>query len=282
MPPDSQSHREQDVVALSERNLELGEVKTQRVELGSLEITLHATGRVTENINKTARVATMLEGRVLKLNFDINDSVKTGDVLGLVETPELLGKSLEIKAPIDGVVIERSQVVGELVGKGMPIYTISDPTALWVLAEIKEGDLGEVRVGQKAVFRVLAYPDREFSGKVVRLGNRLEEVSHTLEVRIETRNPDGRLKPGMFADIQITTAVFSNVPLIPNMAVQWDDDRQIVFVALGNNKFEKRVVRLGREGGRRVQVLSGLKVGEWVVTEGSFLLKSEMLKDEGE
>ena len=93
-----------------------------------------------------------MEGRLTKLNFDLNDRVKAGDVLALVQTPELLGKPLEVKAPIDGVIIERKSTAGELVGKETQIYTISDPTDLWVMAEMKERDIGAVKVGQDASF----------------------------------------------------------------------------------------------------------------------------------
>ena len=93
-------------------------------------------------------------------------------------------------------------------------------------------------------------------------------------------NSDGRLKAGMFADIEIVTTVLNNVLLIPDDALQTDGENQIVFVALDGNKFEKRVVKLGLEQQGRVQVLEGVKAGEKIVTQGSFILKSEMLKAE--
>ncbi len=114
----------------------------------------------------------------------------------------------------------------------------------------------------------------------MRIGNEVEAASRTLEVRIEVSNPDGRLKPGMFADVEITTTVLRDVLAIPDTALQTDEDNQVVFVALDGNKFEKRVVKLGMEQKGRVQVLEGLKAGEKIVTEGSFILKSEMLKGE--
>src|SRR4029077_3554951 len=184
--------------------------------------TLKAAGRVSDNLNKTAKVASTLEGRLIKLNFDLNDRVKTGDVLGLVQTPELLGKPLELKAPIDGVITERKSTVGELVGKETEIYTISDPADLWVIAEIKERDIGAVKVGQDASFTVLAYPDEEFHGKVVRIGNRVEAESRTMEVRIEVANTNGRLKPGMFADVEIVTTIWQDTLLMPDTALQTD------------------------------------------------------------
>lgn len=274
------SAHEENVVTLTKQNLEHVAIETEPVKLGSIDTTLKAAGRLSENLNKTAKVASTLEGRLIKLNFDLNDRVKAGDVLALVQTPELLGKALEIKAPIDGIIIERKSTIGELVDKGSAIYTISDPSDLWVIAEVKERDIAAVKVGQDAAFKVLAYPDQEFHGKVVRLGNQIEADSRTLEVRIETNNADGKLKAGMFADVEITTTIMKDIIVIPDTALQSDGDKQVVFVAIGDNKFEKRTVTLGMEQRGRVQVLDGVTVGEQIVTEGSFILKSELLKGE--
>ena len=278
--PEAAQESKASIVTLSDKKLQHVQIQTQAVSLGSIDTTLKASGRVSENLNKTAKIASTLEGRLIKLNFDINDAVKTGDVLALVQTPELLGKPLELKAPLDGVVIERKSTVGELVDKTSEIYIISDPADLWVLAEIRERDIAAVKAGQDASFTVLAYPGEKFHGKVVRIGNQVEIESRTLEVRIETENKDGRLKPGMFADVEITTGAIRDVLVIPDSAIQSDGEDQIVFVALDANHFEKRVVTLGRKQGGAVQVLEGVKAGEKVVTEGSFILKSEMLKGE--
>jgi len=267
-------------VTLTKKNFEHTEIKTVKAAIGNLATTLKAAGRVTENANKTAKVSSTLEGRLIKLNVDLNDPVKASDVLALVQTPELLGKPLELKAPIGGVIIDRKGAVGELVGKDTEIFTISDPTDLWVIAEIKERDIGAVIAGQDVTFTVLAYPERKFSGKVVRVGNRLEEKARTLEVRIEANNPEGQLKPGMFADVEITTDVMQGVLIIPDSALQTHEDQQIVFIEREPLKFEKRVVKLGLESQGMVQVFDGVREGENVVTEGSFILKSEMLKGE--
>jgi len=243
---------------------------------------LKAPGRVSANANKTARVSSTLEGRLVTLHVDLNDRVKRGDVLALVEAPELLGKQLELKAPINGVIVERKSTAGEQVDKTKEIFTISDPTQLWVIAEIKERDAGAMRVGQEATFSVLSYPGEQFHGKIVRVGNEIERESRTLEARIEVDNGEGRLKPGMFADVEITTDVLRDALIISDAALQTEEDNQIVFVALDTNKFQKRVVKLGLEHQGRVQILEGVKKGERVVTDGSFILKSEMLKGEME
>jgi len=264
-------------VTLTKEQLQHVALKTEVAALGDLDLTLKAAGRISENMNRTAKVASTLEGRISKLNADINDPVKTGDVLALVQSPELIGKPLELKAPIDGVVIERNQAVGELVDKASAVYVISDPTDLWVLAEVKERDLAALKVGQDANFTVLAYPDETFHGKVVRIGHKVEDQARTVEARIEVSN-DGRLKPGMFADVEIVTTVTKDVLVISDQALQSVEDGQVVFVDLGDGKFEKRAVKLGREQHGRVQVLEGVQAGEKVVSTGSFILKSELLK----
>jgi len=255
-------------------------IATETVTPGSLGLTLKAVGRLAENLNKTAKVTSTLEGRLTRLIFDLNQTVKAGDVVGLIQTPELLGRALELKAPIDGVITERKSTVGELIGKDTEIYTISDPADLWVLAEIKERDIAAVQVGQDADFSVLAYPGVTFHGKVMLLGNRVEKESRTLEVRIEVNNADGRLKPGMFADVEIATTALQDVLVVSDVALQTMDDEQVVFVALSDTKFEKRSVKTGLEQHGRVQIVEGIKAGERVVTNGSFILKSELLKGE--
>jgi multidrug efflux pump subunit AcrA (membrane-fusion protein) len=273
-----ESKHEENIVTLTPENLKHIALKIEPAGLGSLGTTLKAAGRISANLNRTAKVTSTFEGRLTKLNFDLNDRVKAGEVLALVESPELLGRQLEIKAPIDGVIIERKATTGELVDKAREIYTISDPTQLWAIAEVKERDIAAVKTGQDAVFTVLAYPQEKFKGKVVLIGNQVEAPARTLEVRIAVDNADGRLKPGMFADVEITTTILEKVLVIPDAALQTDGDNQIVFVAQDGNRFEKRVVTLGHEQAGRVQILDGVKVGEKIVTEGSFILKSEMLK----
>ena len=243
-------------------------------------MTFKAAGTVTENVNKTAKITPTLEGRITKLNFDINDRVKEGDVLALLQTPELLGKPLELKAPLDGIITERQATVGELAGKETKIFTISDPTDLWVIAEVKERDIAALHLDEEATFTVLAYPNETFRGKVVRIGNRVESASRTLDVRIAVRNEDGRLKPGMFADVEIATTALKDALIIPDTALQSDEEGQMIFVALDGSKFQKRPVKIGMEQRGRVQILEGVKEGEKVVTDGSFILKSEMLKGE--
>jgi Cu(I)/Ag(I) efflux system membrane fusion protein len=269
-----------DIVTLSEASLKNMELKTVTAEVGTLGMKLSVPGRLSPDANRTAKVAPQLEGRVTRLNQDVGDRVAQGAVMGTLETPELLDKPLVLHAPVAGVVTEKAAAVGELVEKGRAIYEISDPSRLWLIGEVKEKDVALVHAGQKVEYTVPAYPGKVFGGKVARVGTAVEAESRTFEIRVEVDNRDGRLKPGMFADIGIVTQVVSNALLIDDAALQTDGEDQVAFVALDANRFEKRKVDVGLEEDGKVQVLGGIKAGERVVTEGSFTLKSELLKGE--
>jgi len=269
-----------DVVKLSEESLRLANLETKPVARGDLSMALRSPGRISVNVNRTAKVTSTLEGRISKMNYDIGAEVRAGEVMALVDSPELLNKPLELRAPVGGRVIERHGTVGEAVDRTKELYAISDLSNLWAIAEIKEKDVGLVHVGQEATLRVLAYPQEAFTGKVTLVGHEIEEKTRTLEVRLQLDNAGGKLKPGMFADVEIVTHILENVLVIPDGAVQTFEDLQVVFVAADRNTFAKRTVSVGREQNGRTEIVDGLREGEPVVTKGSFLLKSEMLKSQ--
>lgn len=276
----TEEKQESNVVTLSEESLKNVELKTETAQIGALNMRLRIPGRIAPDANRTAKVSATLEGRLAKLSADLGDKVTAGSTLGLVETPELLDKPLTLRSPIAGVITEKNGTVGELIGKGQVVYTVSDPDRLWLIGEVKERDVALVRAGQNVDFTVLSYPQSVFHGKISRVGNAVEAETRTFEVRVEIGSQGGKLKPGMFADMEITTEVLHNALVISDEALQTEGEDQIAFVALDGNRFEKRIVKLGQEQEGRVQILDGLKPGEKVVTEGSFTLKSEMLKGE--
>lgn len=275
-----ESKKESNVVVLSEESLKNLELNSEMAQIGALNMKLKIPGRIAPDANRTAKISATLEGRLEKLNADVGDKVAAGSVLGLVETPELLDKPLTLRSPVAGVVTEKNGTVGELIEKGQVLYTVSDPDRLWLIGEVRERDVALVRVGQNVDFTVLSYPQSIFHGKISRVGNSVEAETRTFEVRVEIGSQGAKLKPGMFADMEITTEVLHNALVISDAALQTEGEDQIAFVALDGNRFEKRIVKLGQEQEGRVQILDGLKAGEKVVTEGSFTLKSEMLKGE--
>jgi len=269
-----------DTVRLSEESLSQVEIAMVPVARGNLNMTLRTPGRISFNLNRTAKVTSTFEGRIRQMNYDVGAQVRPGDVMALVESPELINRPLELKAPVGGQVIERHGTVGEAVDRARELYTISDLSEVWAIAEIKEKDIAAVRVGDSATVRVTAYPREVFAGKIALIGNEVEEKTRTVEARIKVDNRDGKLKPGMFADVEIVMQVLKDVLIVPDDALQTLDDQQIVFVATSPNTFAKRIVKVGLEQNGQAEILDGIQEGEQVVTKGSFLLKSELLKGE--
>jgi multidrug efflux pump subunit AcrA (membrane-fusion protein) len=272
--------READVVVLSEASLANLDLRTEEAKLGTLYRTLKVPGRIAVDANRTAKVSALFDGRVSKLGADLGDRVSLGAELGTVATPELLDKPFVLRAPISGTVTERTAAVGELVAKGQGLYTVSDLGSVWLIGEVKEKDLSLVRAGQRVAFKVLAFPGEVFQGKIDRVGGAVESDTRTFEIRVEVPNKAGKLRPGMFADIEITTQEVQKALVVGDASLQSEGNDQILFVALGKGRFEKRVVVIGHGQEGRMQVLDGIEPGESVVTEGSFSLKSELLKGE--
>ncbi|HKP98257.1 MAG TPA: efflux RND transporter periplasmic adaptor subunit [Fibrobacteria bacterium] len=272
--------RNASIVTLTQASLENMDLETEPAKMGTLDLKLTVPGRIAADGNRTAKVSANLEGRIVRLDGDAGDKVAQGAILGILESPELLDKALALKAPISGVIMEKTAAVGERVEKGGSIYTLSDTRFLWLIGEVKERDIASVRPGQAVDFSVPAYPGEVFRGKVARMGNVVEPGSRTFEIRVEMGNPGGKLKPGMFAEIRITTEVLRDALLVPDAAIQSEGEARFLFVALDAGRFEKRMVKAGREQDGMVRILEGLAAGETVVTEGGFTLKSELLKGE--
>jgi cobalt-zinc-cadmium efflux system membrane fusion protein len=182
-----------------------------------------------------------------------------------------------------GVVIEREMSKGEVIEAGKKVATISDLSTVWVLLNIYEKDLGRVQRGGTVKIQTEAYPEEVFTGKVTYIGDVVDPQSRTIALRVEVPNPKARLKPGMFASAQLVTSASSTLAIvISSTAIQKIQEKPAVFMQEKDGSFSKREVELGRQLGGNTEVRSGLREGEQVVTEGSFTLKSELLKGEGE
>jgi cobalt-zinc-cadmium efflux system membrane fusion protein len=162
------------------------------------------------------------------------------------------------------------------------LFVITDLRRLWVMAEVHEKDIPKVQLGQPVEIQVTPYPDEKFRGVILHVGEVIEPATRTVKVRSEVPNPDGRLKPEMFATIAIETTAEERVLSIPSSAVQKDKGRDLVFVQTAPDRFEAREVTVGSAVQDRVPVLKGLVEGEKIVTKGAFTLKSELNRSEME
>jgi Cu(I)/Ag(I) efflux system membrane fusion protein len=185
-------------------------------------------------------------------------------------------KTLRILAPIDGFVVEKMVVQGQMVDPGMKIYRLADLGSVWVQAQIYEQDLAYVKLGQEATVTLSYLPDREFRGRVTYIYPNVDEKTRTARVRMEFHNPGFFLKPGMFATVQVAAELDPSVLLVPDMAILRSGEKNTVFVALDGGRFEPRTVTLGPQAENDTyQVLNGLNEGERIVTSGQFMLDSE-------
>ncbi|MGH7557633.1 MAG: efflux RND transporter periplasmic adaptor subunit, partial [Gemmatimonadota bacterium] len=172
-----------------------------------------------------------------------------------------------------GVVMEKSVLQGQAVRPGENLYMIADLSEVWVEAELREADAGGVQEGSAATVELAAFPGRSIQGRVEYVYPTLQEEARTLKARIAIPNPDGRLKPGMYATVRFSTPTRETLT-VPTSAVLRTGDRALVFVDMGNSLMPHEV-ELGRVAGEYTEVLAGVEPGQRVVTSAQFLLDSE-------
>ncbi len=177
-------------------------------------------------------------------------------------------------SPAAGFVIEKQAVKGMHVTPGQPLYTIADLSVVWVEADVYERDVSSVRVGTPASVTLDAYPGEPFAGRAIYIYPYVEEKSRTIKIRFQLPNARGRLKPGMYANVELQSA--SRIGLtVPADAVLDSGAQQVIFVAQGEGRFTPRAVEIGTRLGDRIEIIDGLKEGEQVATSATFFLDSE-------
>lgn len=192
-----------------------------------------------------------------------------------------ISSEIAVPAPISGTVTSRTVNQGEVIEASKELLRVTDLSSVWVIAQVYEKDLGRLRTGSGASVTTDAYPDKVFRGQVTYIDPSLNENTRTAQVRIELDNPDRALKIGMYVRTAFGALgqAEQTAPTIAATAVQNLGNGQVVFVATNEpNVFEMRRVRLGGETNGIYQVVEGLNVGDKIVTEGSFLLRAEWIK----
>jgi len=184
-----------------------------------------------------------------------------------------------LRAPIGGSIVETNVVRGNAIKAGDDLFKIANLSRVWVNVDVYEKDIARVSRGDRVEVRLSPYPGAVFSGRLNLVSEVVDEKKRTVRARAEIDNKDGRLRPGMFADVSILGSPKGNgVALIPDTAVQNIQGDSTAFVERGRGVFELRHVRLGEEREGLVSVTEGLREGERVVVQGSFILKAEFLK----
>jgi cobalt-zinc-cadmium efflux system membrane fusion protein len=238
-----------------------------------------AAGKALQSAEHDLQVAkATAESSVASTNAALTSARHRLLILGLKESDmnALANKSdfaavFSLTSPISGTVVERNATVGATVGSDANVFKIVDISSVWIDANVFEKDVARVKLGQQVNVSVTAFPGVTFTGKVILVSTVVDPDTRSVKVRTEVPNRDGRLKPDMFANVEIITDVNRTAVSIPQSALLNDGGQSLVFVAAGSG-FEKRAVTPGIQSEDRVEIISGLKAGDKVVIKGNYLL----------
>lgn len=210
------------------------------------------------------------------------------EVLGLSEkriaglvSPSRINSEIGLPAPVSGTITSRKVNAGEIIEANKELFRVTNLDTVWVIAQAFEKDLSRLRVGGAASVTTDAFSDRVFRGQVTYIDPGVDQQTRTAQVRVELDNPGHMLKIGMYVNIAFGAVGTGEktLPAVPASAVQNLGGNQVVFAATEKpNVFVMRQVRLGTERDGRYAVFEGLKAGERIVTDGSFLLRAEFVK----
>jgi cobalt-zinc-cadmium efflux system membrane fusion protein len=335
-------------------NPPVNRIETAIVAPGTVKPVLSLAGKVAYGEDRYSRISSPLQGRVVEVRARLGDRVKTGDVLLVIDSPDItaaysdfvkeaseleyatrayeLAKDLyetkalpqrdlkmaeneaikaraefrrskerllslrvpaseldkplaeqritsrfDMRSPLSGTVVERAVTPGQSVG-GDPaqvLFTVADLDTLQVIADVYERDLNLVKVGEVAKVTVEAYPGVDFPAAVAFIGDVVDPNTRTIKVRAWVSNEKHKLKPEMFARLNIEVGGNAQFLAIPKEAVLEVDGKEVVYVAEAGGKYVKRLVKVSPAGGDQVRVLEGLKPGERIVIKGAVLLKAQ-------
>ena len=245
-------------------------------ELVAAQEELLLAARLEENLGRTTvpgvpRSSTNLLGaaRQRLRSWDISD-----EQINRILRTGRAERALTLYAPVSGIVVEKNILAGQAVQAGQPLYTIADLSEVWVEAELREHDAGLVTEGDMATVELAAFPGRPLQGRVEYIYPTLQEQARTLKARIAITNPDGRLKPGMFATVRLQAPGRTTLT-VPTSAVLNTGERRVVFVDMGGGRITPYEIEAGRVAGPYTEVLAGLEPGQRVVSSAQYMLDSE-------
>ena len=188
--------------------------------------------------------------------------------------PTTTQSRIPVRTPIDGTVIERSVTNGQFVGtENASLVTIADLSSVWVQGDIFEHDLRHIAIGQYADVTTAAYPTDRFGARVSRVGAVVDSQTRTAKVRFLVANPDGRLKPGMFASIALHLPDSGSSLTVPAKAVFVENGRTFAYIKVGPQEFARREIETVRSDRDRLRVTGGIEAGAQVVSDGVLLLR---------
>lgn len=275
---ESGEHAEGDepkVVRFTDAELKEFNIAIGTASPGKLRIEVSLPGEIAPHADRMAHIIPRFVGVVKEVRKQVGDSVSKGEVLAVIDSNESL-TPYEVKSLVDGTVIERHLVLGELIKEGVFAFVITDLSEVWAELRIYQKDLALVRKGQRAMVAA-GHGVAEGQGEISYVAPMVDEKTRTGLARVVLPNPDGRWRPGLFVTARVTVDEIEAPLLIPKTALQTVDEKTCVFIQTDKG-FEPRLVKLGRANDSDVEVTSGLAAGQRYVTQGAFTLKAELSK----
>jgi RND family efflux transporter MFP subunit len=226
----------------------------------------------------------MLEAEKSRMDQEVETARARLVLLGIPEertqrlaSPLDVVTTFDVRAPIAGVITRRSANAGLLIDPATPLFTVTDLSTVWVIADLYERDFATVGVGSQATITTSAYPGLELKGRVDYIDPQVQAETRTAKLRIEVPNAGNRLRLGMFVDASIAGAAPRTVVLVPKAALQVMGTQSVVYVASKgeHGRFIQREVLAGDTIGSQVALLRGVEPGDLVVTDGAFFLRAE-------
>lgn len=263
------------IVTLSPRAIELAGITTSVVGIGRIARTIELPGEVGFNEDRLAHIAPRFAGIALKVKLRVGDYVKEGAVVAIIESNESMN-SYSIKAPISGWVIERHITTGEFVSGENSIYVIADLSTVWVNLAIYPKDADRIKKGQ--LVEIKGVGSKNITAGTIEYVTPVMDIrTRSLTARVTLSNPDNAWRPGSFVQATITTETGNKGLIVEKDAVQYFDEKNVIFVVEGPNKFKLVEVITGDNDHQYVQILSELSVGTKYVSAGAFEIKAKLV-----
>lgn len=271
------SEPEVPVVMMKKEIQESVGLQTAKVEMRKLISYLEVYGSIAQDTENTAHVAPQEKCVLKKLNVAVGQTVDEKTLVAIVQT---LSGDQEILSPCHGIVISQYVKEGDSIDPLTSIVTIANPDVMRGSFDIYEKDLNKIQLSQTVQVTTAAYPDKVFDGKVVFISPRVDENTRTIKIRVDVENEEHFLKFGMFVNGKIMRESEQEFLIVPRAAIQNMENGDQVFVLKNEETFEVRAVETGAQTDKESAIVKGVSEGETIVTQGSFVLKSEILKSE--
>lgn len=271
-------HSKEAAEVRSEYMQALAEEKLARQVLAR-EKDLHAQGiSARQDLEEAQSVLTVALAAVSKLEQLLLNLGLSEEDIQHASTLNDGSSSLPVRAPISGTVIERSIVLGTAVEPGESLYTVADLSTMWMQLSLAESQLSSIRVGSNVQSRFDAYEGITFEGEIVWIAPAVDAATRMVQARVLLTNPQGLLKDGLFGTAHLTSLTDRTALAVPAEAVQEVDGRTVVFRRLEDDLYESRVVQTGGVSDANILLIAGLDPADQIVVEGSYIVKSELLK----